>query len=142
MSCLPKHVISSHFLHISGRGQGKILCKCVENFALSYRFPMCMKSKFSSNAGCHVHAGVHIIYVPITQPYIKALTNKVILWLSDFAFVHVHPTVAKLHISTRDRYAVAMTTKHRDMKQMMLSEVIECNYKRHCKDFCFFCFLF
>ena len=50
--------------------------------------------------------------------------------------------MAKLHISTRDRYAVAMTTKHRDMKEMMLSEMVECNNERHCKGFCFLSLLF
>ena len=51
VSCLPNYDISSHFLHILQR-IGQNLCKqmkCVENLALSYRFPTCTKSKFLSS---------------------------------------------------------------------------------------------
>ena len=36
MSCIPKHDISSHFLHISGRGWGEMLYKQMKCIVLPY----------------------------------------------------------------------------------------------------------
>ena len=67
MFCFPKH---GYFLLVSSKGQGNIFesckhqTKCVENFALSHRFPACWKFKFYpantlSNTAYYAHGHQH-----------------------------------------------------------------------------------
>ena len=68
MSCLPKHDISNTYL-TENRAEfyANIIMICVENLALSYRFPTCMKFRFSSSGSSILSIRLELRNLSLTE---------------------------------------------------------------------------
>ena len=68
MSCLPKHDISNTYL-TENRAEfyANIIMICVENLALSYRFPTCMKFRFSSSGSLILSIRLELQNLSLTE---------------------------------------------------------------------------